>query len=284
MPVAEVEIQVEHVAAVLETDALGGERIAQRLDEGVVLVVLAELHHRHVLEAPEAVHEAVHVALHLQQRLPVVEGEHGAPEEPEVGGEELGREVLVDRHTLDIGLAGEEQLDQLAAHLGVQAEAGVVLHLPVLVDQSAVRPVRVDVVDVVELVEHRVALAELEGGHVGEEIPEAVVPGLHLASATQDVARLGRTGGIDAATGDLVHLQDGDVLPGDVAVTDRDERSCQGGEAAADGEDPAVFDTGGRQRTVTVVVRHLSLPCDVGALPACRTGVPYNTECTSFGV
>ena len=278
MAVGELEVQVEHVAAVLEADALGRECVAQGLDEGVVLVVLAELHDRHVLEAPEAVDEAVHVALHLQQRLPVVEGEHGAPEEPEVGGEERRREVLVDRDALDVGLTGEEQLDQLAAHLAVEAEAGVVLHLSVLVDEPAVRPVRVDVVDVVELVEHRVALAELEGGHVGEEVPKTVVPGLHLPSAAQDVTRLGRTGGVDSTAGDLVHLQDGDVLPGDVAVADRDECPCQGGEAAADGVDPAVFDTGGRQRTVTVVVRHLSLPCDVGALPACRNGVPYNTE------
>src|SRR5271165_6548533 len=74
--------------AELSLDALFAEPSDQRPDKAVVLVVFREHQRRHVLQAVDQVEEAVHVELHFQKAVPVLEGKHGPPKDPEIALEQ----------------------------------------------------------------------------------------------------------------------------------------------------------------------------------------------------
>ncbi len=176
----------------------------------------------------------MHVQLHFQQTLPVLEREHRAPEEPEVALQEACAEVVLDGHIIEVFLALEHQLDQFPLLRLAQPERGEVLDLPLLVHQPGLGIVRVVVVHRPVLVEHAVAGRQLQGRHVLEQVPEIVVVPVHLAAAANQIALLGVAGTIERTAFDVQAVDQGDVRRRHAAIADQVERSGQASDTGAD--------------------------------------------------
>ncbi|KIU01500.1 hypothetical protein QU38_01300, partial [Staphylococcus aureus] len=84
----------------------------QGADEAVILIVLGENQRRQIRQPVDRIKETVHVELHFEKALPVLECEHGAPQIPEVGLEKAGAEILLDGEVVEILLALQHQADQ----------------------------------------------------------------------------------------------------------------------------------------------------------------------------
>ena len=82
----------------------------QREHERLVLVVPRELEGREVGHAADVMDEAMEVELHLERAVPLLEGEHRPPVQPEVALQEVLAEDLVDPLALHLLARGEEHL------------------------------------------------------------------------------------------------------------------------------------------------------------------------------
>lgn len=168
--------------------------------------------------------------------MPLLEGEHRAPIEPEVRVEEVLAKPLVDAHVLHLRAGGEEELDQLL--LGLLAQGELAVGVPVLTSilgGALQRVVRVVLVRPVELVEDAPAL-DFQGGHRAEQVPQALEVVLHLAPTTDDEAVLRLLDPVKAAAGDVVLLEDVEVLPRDLRVAH--EKRGRGQPRQARSQDP----------------------------------------------
>ena len=83
------EIDVLHLHVVVELHAEAFQILDHRQNHRLVLVVAGEPQRAEVRQSADMVDVAADVQLHLQRAMPVLEGEHGAPVEPEVGVEHL---------------------------------------------------------------------------------------------------------------------------------------------------------------------------------------------------
>ena len=198
----------------------------------------------------------MHVQLHLQQALPVLEGEHRAPQIPEVGLEKALAEILFDRDVVQVFLALEQQLDDLPLMRLAQTQRSEIADLTLLVHQSGLGPVGIVVVDPTVLVEHAVARRQLQCRHILEQIPEVVVIPVHLAAAAHDVAVFGIARAIERATGHAQGVEDGDVLPLHASIADQIKSGREPGNAAAYDPCLAVRHLCSRDRTVAHIRAH----------------------------
>ncbi len=145
----------------------------------------------------------MHVELHFEQALPVLESEHRTPQVPEIGFEEARAEILLDGDVIEVFLALQQQPDQFPLLRLRQAERREIADLAALVHQPRLREVRIVVVDQPVLVENAVALRQFERLNVLEHVPEIVVVPVHLAAAADDVALLGIAGAVERAALDV---------------------------------------------------------------------------------
>ena len=115
----DVEIDIGDLDAVAERDAVIGQPLHQRQDHRFILVIAVELERGEVGETADMMDEAVQVELHLQRGMPFLEGEHGAPVEPEIAFEEVFAEDLVDTLVLHLLARREEDREQVLLGLVV---------------------------------------------------------------------------------------------------------------------------------------------------------------------
>lgn len=229
----DVKINVGDDGAVLELDAVVHQPLLKRQDERFVLVVFGEFQGRQVRHAVDVVDEAVQVQLHLQHRVPLLEGKHGPPVEPEVAVEEIPAEVLVDALAFELLARAQEQTDDVLLGLVVEAELLVRVCILTLVDgRSLQRVVGVVLVEPVELIQDRSAFDfQRRDGPV--ELPQAFVVGFELPAATDHKAFLGLVDAVQSAPGYVGLLDDGDVLTGHATVSDQECGPCERGHARA---------------------------------------------------
>lgn len=179
-------------------------------------------------------HEPQRVAPHLQRARPRREGEHGRPVEPEVGGEEVLGEALVDALVVEVLLAREREVQQLLHGLRGEGQIGQVVDaLAAAVDGPARVGRRVLLVQPVHLVQDT-GVRGVEGGDGAEEVPQRLEVRLHLPSAADDEALVLVIGPVHAPPGDGELLVDGDRLPRQLGVPDEEGGSRQGSQAGAD--------------------------------------------------
>ena len=137
------------------------------------------------------VHETLDVALHLERAVPVLESEHGAPIQPEVGIEHVVGEVVGDGLVVELLFGSEEQVHDLPARLVGQAERVVETGVFAPVDRRAAQGVvGVLLVQPVVVIEDAHALV-LDGGYGAEQVPHHLEVVVHLAPAAHGEADLG---------------------------------------------------------------------------------------------
>ena len=179
------------------------------------------------------VHEAGDVAFHLQGRVPVLEGEHGTPVQPEVRVQHLVGEVLGDDLVLEVLLGGEEQVHNLHAGFVRQIEAVVGMGVLAAVHRGAAQGVvGVALVQPIVVVEHAYVRI-LDGGNVAEQVPHHLEVVVHLAAAAHGVAEARVVPAVAAAAGARPSLQDVDALAGHLPVAHEEARGRQPRQTAA---------------------------------------------------
>ena len=243
-PGGDEHLQVVHARVVAEDDTALPQPVGQRHDERLELVVAGEAQAGQVGEAGEVLEEAVHVALHLGQRLVLLEGEHRLEQRVEVRGEEVGVEPVLDGEPVRSLLLGHEELENGAPPLVVEAHLVGVPPPPAMVDDATGIDIGVVLVDGAELVEHGVGRRHLQSGDLAHDVPEALEVLAHLPSAAGDEAPFGVPSAVEGATGDRELLEDGDVAPGHAPVSDEEGGGEQGADARADEVGPALIDIG----------------------------------------
>ena len=118
----DVELDVDDLAVVLDGGAGGLKVLDHGQNHRVVLVVLGEAKGSEVGKATDVVNVALQVALDLERGVPVLEGEHRAPVQPEVRVEDLVIPDLVDRLAVEALVGGQEELGDLLAGLVGESE------------------------------------------------------------------------------------------------------------------------------------------------------------------
>ena len=236
-----LDIEVGHDGIENELHAPGFEVSLQRQDQRVVLVVFGEDQPAHRAHAGHEVDEAVHVAFHLDDAVPCLEGEHAPPVEPHVGLEIGGVEILFDGHTAEVLFFAQQEFRQLFAVFLLQPQRGRAQLLAAVVDDADLGEVGVDVVEFLELVEYAAALF-LDRGDLPVEVPEAFVVRFHLPSAPGDEARFGRPRAVHRPAADAVLLEDGDLLAFHVPVAHQVLRRRERRDPGTDEKGPLLLD------------------------------------------
>ena len=223
----DVEVDIGDLAAVLEHHTLVQQPLHQRLHQRFVLVVLGELQRREIRHAGDLVDEAVQVELHLERRVPFLEGEHRAPVEPEVAVQELQPEDLVDALVLHLPAGGQEELDQLLLRRLAEREQAVGVRVFAAIHGGALqRGVRIVFVEPIELVEHAGAV-DLQRRDRAVQVPQALEVIFHFAPAANHEAFFRLLDAVQRATRQQLLLQQGDPVARHLAVADQEGRARQ---------------------------------------------------------
>ena len=236
--VSAVKFHVAHLHAVVELHAVALQILHHGQDHGLILVVLGEAQGGEVGQAADMVDIPLDIELHLQRAVPVLEGEHGAPVQPEVGIEHLVIEEIGDLLVLQFLVGGEEQLHDLHSTLVGDAELAVgVGVLSALLGGAAQGVVGILLVEPVILVQHADALC-FNGGDGAEQIPHDFKVVVHLPAAAHHIAQILELVAVAGAAGQLTLFQNVDVLALHLAVA---HQIAGGGE----GRQTAAHDIGG---------------------------------------
>ena len=213
------EFHVLDLGVVAEFDAVRFQILDHRQNHRLVLVVAGETQRGKVRQASDVMNVALDVQLHFQRGVPVFEGEHGAPVQPEVGVQHLIIEEIGDRLVIQVFVRGEEQLHDFHRSLVGQPELALEPRvLAEILGGAAQRVVRVLLVEPVVLVEYADAFG-FDGGNRAEQIPHDLEMIVHFAAATHHIAKAGNIKTVTGAAGYRVLLKDVDVLARHLTIT-----------------------------------------------------------------
>ena len=181
-------------------------------DHGLVLVIAGEAQRFEIRQTAHMVDEALDVPLHLQSTVPILEGKHGAPVEPEVGVQHFVIEVVGDAFVVQFLIRGKEQAHnlhgrfirniKLAVRVGILAPVhggptegvvGVFLVQPVILIQNA-------------------DTLGFNRGDRAVQVPHDLEMVVHLPTAPHDVAHVLELPAVAGTARDGVLLEDVDVL------------------------------------------------------------------------
>ena len=149
------------------------------------------------------VDEPLEIQLHLQGRVPSLEGEHGPPVEPEVGAEELLGEHVGDGPVVQVLVPGEEKLHDLQGGLVAQSELPVCMGVLSPIHRGPAQGiVGVLLVQPVVFVQNRI-LRVLQGWDGAKQVPQALEVILHLPAAPDHEAPGGVLDAVAGPAGEL---------------------------------------------------------------------------------
>ena len=227
----QIEVDVDDLLSELEVHALVGEVVAHGQGHGIVLVVLGAQHAAEPVQSVHQMDEAPHVASHLGQAAPALEGEHRRPDEPEVGGEEVLVEPVLDALVAQRRFRFDRQLEQRGLLLEIQTIRGDIE--PLAAAQEPRLGVRDETaVEIEGLVAHR-HRGVVARRDEGQQLPVAGVVQLVHAPASYHEACFGVAGAVEGPAHESVLFEDVDVAAGHARVLDEVDGARQRGDAAA---------------------------------------------------
>ena len=203
-------------------------------NHGLILIVFGKAQGLEVRQAADVVDITLEIQLHFQGAVPVFEGEHGAPVEPEIAGEDLVVKNIGDALVLQILVGSEEQLHDLLGALVGNGELAVgVGVLTAFLRGAAEGVVGVGLVEPVIFVQHADAFG-FNGGNGVEQIPHDLEMVVHFPAAAHDVAHVFELPSIAGAAGALILFQNVNMLALHLAIAHQIAGGRQRGKAAAD--------------------------------------------------
>ena len=213
----DVKLHIHDLGVVEELHAVALEVAGHRQDDGFILVVAREAQRLEVRQAADVMDVALDVELHLQRAVPVLKGEHRAPVEPEVGGEDLVVEEIGDALILKLLIGRKEQAHDLHRALVADGELAVGMRVLAAVHgRAAEGRIRVFLVEPVVFVQHALTLM-LEGRDIVQQIPHDLEMVVHLTAAAHHIADV-HLAAVARAARNRVFFKDVDVLTLHLAV------------------------------------------------------------------
>ena len=159
LPARLADDYVFHLHAVLEAHPFRFEVLDERHHQRFILVVAGELQRRQVGQSADVMDETGDVATHLHGAVPLLEGEHRPPVEPEVGLEKLFGKDIRNAFVVELLLRSKEQPGNLLGRLVRQGELAVGMGRLAAVHRGPhLGKVGVFLVQPIEFVEHRSVL------------------------------------------------------------------------------------------------------------------------------
>ena len=108
--IGDLKAHIHDLCVEVELCAMIFQVLYHRKDHGFVLVVLGESERTKIRQPVDMMDEPLHIALHLQRAVAVVEGEHRAPVGPEVAVQHLRAQYIRDAPVGQRLIGREEQL------------------------------------------------------------------------------------------------------------------------------------------------------------------------------
>ena len=230
----DVEFHIDDLGVVVELDIVRFQILDHGEDHGLILVVLRESQGLEIRQTAHMVDEAFDVEFHLQGAVPVLEGEHSAPVEPEVGVQYLVVKEIRDALVIKLLVGGEEQLHDLHGRLVGQGKLPVGVGILAPIDSgTAEGVVGVLFVQPVVFVQNTDAL-RLNGRNGVEQIPHDLKMVVHLAATAHDISHTGILPAVAGSTGDGVFLKEMDVLTFHLTIPHQIAGCGQGRQPGAD--------------------------------------------------
>ena len=185
---------------------------------------------------------AADIELHLERRVPVLKGEHGAPVHPEIRVEHLVVKEIGDWTVRQFLVGRKEQVHDLGRRLVRQAELAIgAAVLATVLSRAAQRVVGILLIEPVVLVEHG-DVRIFNRGNGAEKIPHDLKVVVHLAAAAHDIAHAGDVGTIAGAARNGVLFEDMDVASGHLRVAHQIAGCGKRAQAGADDVGALVVD------------------------------------------
>ncbi len=231
--IRDLELDVRHRDAVPKVCPVGLQVVDHRSHEVRELIASAELQGGQIRQPSDVVDEAVHVQLHLEGGVPVFEGEHRAPQAPEVRVQDIIGENVLDGLVLQGLIGHQHEVRELHRCLLAEVELAVVVSLSAVRGDAALGEVRVVLVDVIEVIEHR-DVRILDRGKRVEQIPEDLEVMAHLTAAPCDVTDVFDDLAVKAPAWKIELFQIRDLRAVHVGVPDQEAAGCKVCDAGAD--------------------------------------------------
>ena len=188
LAVLDLEADVRDLRLVLELHAVLLQVGDHGQDDGLVLVVPGKAQGGEIRQTADVVDIALEIELHLQCAVPVLEGKHGAPVEPEIRREHLIVKNVGDFLILQLLVRSEEELHDLHGTLIGNGEFAIgVGVLPALFGGAAEGLVGVFLVQPVILIEDAGPF-RFQRGDGAQQIPHDLEVVVHLAAAAHHIA------------------------------------------------------------------------------------------------
>lgn len=224
-----LEVQIAHLHAGVEVHAMLLEPALQRPHDRVVAVVACRLDDLQRRQVGEQAQEPQQVAAQFGRAVPGLETEGAAPQDPEVRGEEVAIEALVDAPGTQRLLAAQHQPDQVDAVLVAQPVGLGVDDVAVLDQPRPVVPRRAHP-ELERVLRHRL-VGVVERRDVRQQLPHQLVGrAVHAAAAHREPLHQ-RPTSVQAAA-DRVLLEHVDLRTGQLGVADQVHGRGQRGDAA----------------------------------------------------
>ena len=161
-----------------------------RKDHGLVLIIFCKAQGLEIRQAAYVVDETLDIELHLQGTVPVLEGKHGTPIEPEVGVQDLTIKEIGDFLIIKVLIRSEEEAHNLQRTLVGDVKLAVSVGILATVDGCTAKgEVRVLLIQPVIFIEYTDAF-RLNGRNRTEQIPHDLKMIIHFAATAHDIAKL----------------------------------------------------------------------------------------------
>ena len=233
------EIRVFYCNTALKTHARTAQPLHHGCDDHVVLVPDRAPDPCQVVNARQFLQETQQVALEFDRTVPVLEGERGLPECPEVGREEMRGEAGLDPFAVKVTFGSDQKAREFQPVAHLQAQIAGIDDLALTVDESPRRIRAQKAVGRPQLFLDG-ARRILCGGDRVEDVPETDVALLREhAPAARHMALDGVAGRVEGTCRVLEFLEDLDVGTRHARIADQEHGSREAGDAASDQIGPA---------------------------------------------
>lgn len=200
---------------------------------GLILIVLRESQGGKVRQAADVMNVTLHIPLHFQSTLVILECKHGAPIHPEIGVKDFLIEQLCHFYIVQLLVRSHEQLHNFHAALVRQAKplASVGI-LALILGCPAQGIVGVFLVQPVVFVQNADTIG-FDGRNGAEQVPHAFEVVVHLPSAPHNIAHTGHLVAIQSTAWAGIPFQNMNMFSGHLGIPNHKTSRRKGGQSAA---------------------------------------------------
>ncbi len=196
----DIKIHIPHLCVVVELHTMIFQILHHRKHHRLVLVVLRKTKRRKIRKAANMMNITLHITLHLQSRLVVLEREHRPPIQPEIRIEHFIVKHIRDLDIVQVFVRRHKQLRDLQRPLVRQTKLLIRMRIFSTIDRRPTqRKIRIILIQPIILIQNRVVLI-LDRRNRTKQIPHALEMIIHFPAAPHDITNIRQLIAIQSAT------------------------------------------------------------------------------------